>query len=106
VATGAGVTVGAAATGSEKLPSSPSMRTWSSSMAVTWPRPLTTWPGRTNSLRPSGATITAYATSPTTVPARRYPAAALGIVAAGVWVAAAVGVALGVAVAAGSGGAA
>lgn len=106
MAAGVAVTVGAAATGSEKRPSVPSMVTRSASMAVNWPSPETSWPGRTSWLLPSGETMTAYATSPTTVPARRYPCAAFGSAGAAVAVATGLGVSAGVAVAGGSGGAA
>jgi hypothetical protein len=48
--------------------------------------------------------MTAYDTSPTTVPASRYPAAAFGRVPVGVAVTVAVGVVLGVSVGGGGGG--
>jgi len=48
--------------------------------------------------------MTAYATSPTTVPASRYPAAARGRAPVGVSVGPAVGVSIGVGVAGGSSG--
>lgn len=101
---GVAVVVGAAATRSVNGPAGPAMTTRSASIPVSWPRPFTIWPKRTSSLRPTGNSMTAKATLPTTVPASRYPLAVAGSAAVGVSGGRTVGGAVGVAVAGGGGG--